>query len=109
MDNGMRKDIWVMDKPLQAYAVMFSIGRFNIIKDEWRCREVSYYMEKDFSPNAKKVFNYTPGMMEYFSKITGVAYPWNKYSQVVVRDYVSGAMENTSATLFGEFMNQRGR
>jgi len=47
--------------------------------------------------------------MECYSKLLGVDYPWSKYHQVVVRDYVSGAMENTSATLHGEFLNKTHR
>lgn len=105
----IRKDIWVMDKPIQTYAIMFAIGRFDITKEEWRGREVSYYAEPAFAPYTRKIFNHTPEMMEYFSTITGVPYPWIKYSQIIARDYVSGAMENTSATLFGEFMNQTPR
>ena len=31
-------------------------------------------------------------------------YPWDKYSQIVVRDYVSGAMENTGAVIFGDYV-----
>src|SRR5688572_20626590 len=38
-------------------------------------------------------------MMGFFSKVLGVEYPWAKYSQMVARDYVSGAMENTTVTL----------
>ncbi|MEM9930261.1 MAG: M1 family aminopeptidase, partial [Bacteroidota bacterium] len=44
-------------------------------------------------------------MLSFFSDVTGVSYPWPKYSQVAVRDYVSGAMENTTAVIFGEFMH----
>lgn len=106
-DNGFtRTDIWKMDKPIQVYAIMFAIGDFAIAKEKWNNKEVSYYVEPAFAPYAKKMFQYTPEMIEFFSNVTGVPYPWNKYSQVVVRDYVSGAMENTSASLFGEFMNQ---
>lgn len=108
--NGMRTDIWVMDNPIQVYAAMFAIGKFAIVKDEpWRDREVSYYVEPAYAPYAKTMFANTKEMMDFFSDITGVLYPWDKYSQVVVRDYVSGAMENTSASLFGEFMNQNNR
>src|ERR1700761_7818012 len=57
----------------------------------------------------REIFRHTPEMIEFFSQITGVSYPWNKYDQVIVRDYVSGAMENTTASLFGEFMNQNAR
>lgn len=110
MDNGItRTDIWKMDKPIQVYAIMFAIGDFSVAKDTWRNKEVSYYVEPAYAPYARKMFQYTPEMMEFFSNATGVPYPWNKYSQVVVRDYVSGAMENTSASLFGEFMNQNHR
>ncbi len=107
--GNMRTDVWKIDKPVQAYAVMFAIGKFNIIKDQWKGRDVNYYVEPEFAPYAKKMFNNTPEMIGYFSEVTGVEYPWNKYNQVVVRDYVSGAMENTTASLFGEFMNQDAR
>ncbi len=107
--NGMRTDIWAMDKELQAYAVMFAIGRYEVIKDKWRDKEVAYYVEPEYAPYARLMFRHTPEMMEYFSSITGVPFPWHKYSQIVARDYVSGAMENTTASLFGEFMNQNTR
>lgn len=107
--NKMRTDIWKMDMPIQAYATMFAIGKFSVIKDKWNNKEVNYYVEPEYAPYAKLMFNNTPEMISYFSQITGVPYPWNKYSQVVVRDYVSGAMENTTASLFGDFMNQNAR
>lgn len=107
MEKGiMRTDIWKMDKPIQVYAIMFAIGEFVIAKDKWKDKEVNYYVEPAYGKYAKTMFQNTPEMIEFFSNVTGVSYPWNKYSQVVVRDYVSGAMENTSASLFGEFMNQ---
>ncbi|MBN8670675.1 MAG: M1 family metallopeptidase [Chitinophagales bacterium] len=109
--GGMRKDIWSMHSPIQVYAMTFAIGKYEVIKDrETKSgREVSYYVEPKFAPYAKDIFRNTPDMIDYFSQVTGVAYPWNKYSQVVVRDYISGAMENTSASTFGEFMNKNHR
>lgn len=107
--HGLRTDVWKMDMPIQAYVVMFAIGKFSINKNTWRGKEVNYYTEPEFAPDAYLMFNHTPDMLEFFSQCTGVTFPWNKYSQVVVRDYVSGAMENTSAALFGEFMNQNAR
>lgn len=108
--GNMRADYWTMDLPIQPYAIMFAIGRFVKTTDSaWNGKEVSYYTEKEYAPYAKAIFKNTRQMMDYFSGITGVPYPWNKYSQVIVRDYVSGAMENTTASLFGEFMNQNFR
>jgi len=43
-------------------------------------------------------------MIEFYSNKLGVPFAWDKYAQIAARDYVSGAMENTSATLHGDFM-----
>ncbi len=104
--DGTRTDTWKQDLPHAPYLVMMAIGKFSIVKDSWRGKEVSYYVEPKYEKVARKIFGNTPEMMTFFSKITGVEYPWAKYSQVVVRDYVSGAMENTTATVHGEFLQQ---
>ena len=107
--DGTRTDYWRMDLPHSVYLVMMAIGDFTIVKDTWRDKEVSYYVEKEYAPFARATFGKTPEMMEYFSQLLGVPFAWPKYAQVVVRDYVSGAMENTTATLFGDYINQNGR
>jgi aminopeptidase N len=104
--DGTRTDHWKMDMPNTPYLVMMAIGEFAVVKEKWRNILVDYYVEAEYAPYAKNIFGNTPEMLEFFSKILGVDYPWQKYSQVVVRDYVSGAMENTSSSLFGEFMHQ---
>ena len=107
--NNMRTDCWKMDLPHAPYLFMMAIGEFAVVKDKWRDREVSYYVEPKYEVDARAIFGNTPEMMEFFSKTMGVDYAWPKYSQVVVRDYVSGAMENTSATIHGEFLQQTSR
>lgn len=108
--DGTRTDSWEMDKDIQPYVMMFAIGRYEVAQDEpWKGKKISYYVEPEYAPYAKDMFRNTPEMVDFFSDITRVPYPWNKYSQVVVRDYVSGAMENTTATVFGEFINQTTR
>src|SRR5208283_332536 len=47
-------------------------------------------------------FGRTPDMVSHFSAITGVPYPWSRYSQVVVSDFIFGGMENTTATTMYE-------
>jgi aminopeptidase N len=99
---GLRTDTWKMDEPHAPYLFMMAVGDFKIYKDTWRGKEVSYYLEPKYAPFAKQIFANTPDMMEFYSKRLGVDFPWNKYAQIVARDYVSGAMENTTATLHGE-------
>ncbi|MFI5149868.1 MAG: M1 family aminopeptidase [Bacteroidia bacterium] len=107
--DGTRTDYWNMKLPHAPYLVMMAVGNFSVVKDKWRDREVNYYVEPEFARYAKAIFGNTPEMMECFSKKLGVDFAWPKYSQIVVRDYVSGAMENTSATLHGEFLQQTER
>lgn len=99
---GLRTDVWKMELPHAPYLFMMAVGDFKKTTDTWRGKEVSYYLEPKYAPFAKQIFGNTTDMLEFYSNRLGVEYPWNKYSQIVARDYVSGAMENTSATLHGE-------
>ena len=97
-----RTDYWKMNQKHAPYLVFLGVGEFEVIKDSYKDIAVDYYVEKEYAKYAKDIFGNTPEMMQFFSEKLGVEFPWNKYSQIVVRDYVSGAMENTTAVVHGE-------
>ncbi|MDD7914063.1 M1 family metallopeptidase [Polaribacter ponticola] len=106
--NGTnRTDYWKFDKKHAPYLFFMGIGEYEIIKDSYKNIPVNYYVEKEFAPYAKAIFGLTPEIIGFFSDKLGVEYPWNKYSQIVGRDYVSGAMENTTAVIHGEKAYQK--
>ena len=107
--DGTRSDYWKMDLPHAPYLFFLGVGDYAVIKDSWKGKEVNYYVEKEYASVAKKIFGNTPEMMTFFSKITGVEYPWIKYSQITGREYVAGAMENTTATIHQESAQQDAR
>jgi aminopeptidase N len=107
--DGTRTDTWKMDLPHAPYLMMLAVGEYSVIKDSYKGKEVSYYVEKEYAPVARKIFGLTPEMIGLYSRLTGVDYPWQKYAQVVVRDYVSGAMENTTATVHAASAQQDSR
>ena len=107
--DGTRTDYWKMDLPHSPYLFFMGVGDYSITKDSYKGKEVSYYVEKEYAPVARKIFGYTPEMIKFFSEKLGVDFPWVKYSQIVGRDYVSGAMENTTATLHQESAYQNAR
>ena len=107
--DGTRTDVWKMDLPHAPYLFFMGVGDYAIIKDKYKGKEVSYYVEKEYAPVARKIFGLTPEMIAFYSRITGVDFPWPKYAQITGRDYVSGAMENTTATLHGEVAQQDAR
>ena len=107
--DGTRTDSWKMDLPHAPYLFFMGVGDYAIVKDTYKGKEVNYYVEKKYQPYARGIFGNTPEMMGFFSSKLGVEYPWQKYSQIVGRDYVSGAMENTTSTLHQESAYQNAR
>ena len=106
--NGAnRTDYWKMDKKHAPYLIFMGIGEYEIIKDSYKNVPVNYYVEKEYAPYAKNIFGITPEVIGFFEDKLGVKYPWDKYSQIVGRDYVSGAMENTTAVIHGEKAYQK--
>ena len=108
-EDGSRTDFWEQKLPHAPYLAMLAVGDFNITTDRWKDINVDYYLEDDYHQYAKSVFGRTPQMIAHFSEILGVEYPWEKYAQIVVRDFVSGAMENTTAVIHGEFVQMTDR
>ncbi len=109
LKNGFREDVWKMDLPHSPYLFFIGIGDYAVIKDSYKGKEVSYYIEKAYEKVARKIYGNTPQMIAFFESKLGVAYPWSKYAQISGRDYVSGAMENTTATLHSDAVQQDAR
>ncbi len=107
--NGTRLDIWKMDQPHSPYLFFIGIGDYAVVKDSYQGKEVSYYLEKEYEREARKIFGKTPSMIAFYEKILGIPFPWAKYAQMTARDYVSGAMENTTCTLHGDAVQQTSR
>ena len=107
--DGTRTDHWKMDLPHAPYLFFMGVGDYAIVKDSYKGKDVNYYVEKAYAPVARRIFGNTPEMIAFYSRITGIDYPWPKYDQIVGRDYVSGAMENTTSTLHGESAQQDAR
>ncbi len=102
--DGTRTDYWLMDKPHAPYLVMLGGGKFDTVGTRWNGKPVRYFVEPEWADDAERIFGVTPTMITFFSGKLGVDFPWQKYDQIVVRDYVSGAMENTTATVHGDFL-----
>jgi len=112
-DDGSEIFHWRMNDPHPSYLVTIVAGEFVIIEDRARVatsagaketREVplTYLVPKGREDDGRRTFARTPDMVSYFSELTGVPYPWSKYAQVVVSDFIFGGMENTTATTMYE-------
>ncbi len=89
---------WRENIPHVYYLVSLVIGEFAVIHDSWNNIPVNYYVPHEDSALAERSFSKTPDMMQFFSEKIGVPYPYEKYAQVAVQDFIWGGMENISAT-----------
>jgi aminopeptidase N len=89
---------WKQEKEHVAYLVTLVAGRFNVTREEWRDKPVTYYVPENRKADIERTFGRTKPMLDFFSKRFGIEYPWEKYAQVVVEQFTFGGMENTSAT-----------
>ncbi len=96
--DGTRTVHWRQDLPLATYLITLVAGRFARIDGSRDGLTIDYFVEEEDLEDGRRTFANTPAMIALFERISGVAYPWDKYSQIVVRDFVFGGMENTSAT-----------
>lgn len=99
--DGTRTDTWRQSQAQPPYLTSLVVGDYAVVSDTWRGKPIDYYVEAPYAGTARVVFGHTPEMLEFFSKKLGVDFPWDKYAQVAVRDYISGAMENTTAVTHG--------
>ena len=69
-----------------------------MLKDQWRGIPVEYWTYPDTVNAAWRTFGETPAMIDLYSQLLGVSYPWDKYDQSIIPDFTYGGMENVSAT-----------
>ncbi|MCQ3951551.1 MAG: hypothetical protein DPW14_17245 [Planctomycetes bacterium] len=89
---------WRQEIPHVAYLVTLVVGDYVKVEQEWDGLEVSYLVPPGREEDGARSFDKTPRMVELFSKVTGVRYPYEKYSQITAVDFIFGGMENTTAT-----------
>lgn len=100
--DGTRTLHWKQERPHATYLITLAAGEFERIDASKNGLTIDYFVEAKDVENARATFANTPEMVACFERVTGMPYPWAKYSQIVVRDFVFGGMENTSATTMTE-------
>ncbi len=95
---------WKHDIPHPAYLVSLAVGRFSESKEEAEGVALHYYFPPGREADAKRAFGRTADMVRAFNRLLGVPYPYGKYAQVVVDDFIFGGMENTTATTMHDFI-----
>ncbi len=94
---------WKEDFPHPVYLISFVSGVFDILEDEVDDVKLIYLVPEGMGKYINRTFINTPDMIRFYSRITGFKYPYKKYAQVVVYDFVVGGMENINSTTLTEY------
>ncbi len=98
-DNGSDRTFhWTQQIPMVSYLFVVTAGKFGLKEDLWNGTPVQYYGPQDDMERLSYSLRNTPDMITHFSQVTGFAYPYEKYAQAVVPQYMWGGMEHTTAT-----------
>ncbi len=89
---------WQFDTPHSCYLITLAAGELTELTDSWEDVAVTYYVQPGLETECKRTLARTPEMLALFSEKFGVRYPYDKYAQVFVADFIFGGMENTTAT-----------
>ncbi len=94
------KRLWHFSQevPHPSYLLSVIVGDYQKISAEHDGISVEYYLPENRAKDAARSFGKTPNMLDFFGKVTGQKYPYPKYAQTVVSDFMFGGMENISAT-----------
>lgn len=97
---------YAMSKPHAGYLLMLGIGKYSVATAKSKSGvPLQFWYYPEFPERVEPTFRYSAQMIDFLEAQTGIPYPWESYSQIMVQDFMYGAMENTTATLFGDFFN----
>ncbi|MGB0175792.1 MAG: M1 family aminopeptidase [Owenweeksia sp.] len=104
-EDGTRRNWhYHMNKPMSSYLIALAIGKYNRKQTQSAANvPLSQYYYPERKEDYQWYYAHNENIFNFMQKEVGVPFPWTDYKQVPVKDFHHGAMENTTATIFGDF------
>lgn len=109
-DNKTKTWHYAMNKPHAFYLIQLAIGEYAIQNYSSKNGIISaQYYYPDRTETLEPTYGVSSDLMDWMETEIGVAYPWETYANIPVQEFLYGAMENTTATIFTDFYMQDAR
>lgn len=105
--DGSKTWDYAMQKPMAPYLIMIAIGDYayqDFTSQNGITTRDYYYPDR--ADAVATTYAEAAQMMDWIQQETGVAFPWQSYANVPVEDFMYGAMENTTATIYTDYYLQ---
>lgn len=96
--SGLKVVHWSQKKPHANYLVCLVAGYFKTLEKKHRDVPLRFITQPSLIEHAANSFADTEQIMEFYEQEIGLNFPWNKYDQITIVDFMWGGMENTSIT-----------
>jgi aminopeptidase N len=109
--DGTRTWHYRMPHPHAGYLLMLAIDNYAVKRTATkRGTPIQFWYYPEHPEKLEPSSRCSEAIIEILEDETGIPYPWGSYAQVMVQEFLYGAMENTSATVFGDFfwIDERG-
>lgn len=103
--GGRRVWRYQMQRPMSSYLLALVIGRYDTTRTYSASGvPLTQYYYPDRAEDYDWYYRHNERIFNFLERNIGLPYPWGQYRQAPVRNFRHGAMENTTATIFGDFM-----
>src|SRR5262249_27778279 len=85
---------WRNEVPTDPHLIGLALGELVELRSAWRGKPERVYTQPGLEAAAKYTFRRVPEMLEVYSKLTGVAFPYPGYTHVTVVNHHHGGMEH---------------
>lgn len=96
--RGLTAWHWKQDKPHVNYLIAMAAGYFHKVEDRLGDLPLAMHVPPSEREQAAFAFRDTKDIMAFYQNEIGMPFPWAKYDQVYLHDFVAGGMENTSCS-----------
>lgn len=96
--NGLKAVHWLQEKPHANYLLCVVVGHLAKLEKQLGDLPLAFFTQPSLAEHAANSFADTADIIDFYQQETGVRYPWDKYYQTTIGDFMWGGMENTSLT-----------
>ncbi|MGQ4891428.1 MAG: M1 family aminopeptidase [Candidatus Njordarchaeia archaeon] len=94
---------WEMNTPQPTYLITLVVGIFDYMKDYYEDVPLYYYVPKGMGIHINRSFSRTKDILKFYSEYLRFKYPYERYTQVCVSEFIAGGMENTTLTVLTDW------
>ncbi|MBI3721627.1 MAG: hypothetical protein HY248_03660, partial [Fimbriimonas ginsengisoli] len=87
---------WKLPQPQSTYLISLVAGRYDEGQDAGAKVPTYFYAPEGLKDWGEAAFGGTSKIVDFYGRLTGFPYPYAKFSQAAVPDYMFGGMENTT-------------